>query len=987
MAGFTRRPDAWSKLACQPYGNSVEARALAADYKLDGLTVHRIYDKENKGDVRIAFVYESEEEDCAKIVARCAQRALLNHSTKTLEAIYAIKIPDCKDYFAVTCDYLYAIDPDVVIVVSRDVMLKLNPPKKYDGVDVLQLINRLHTLRWDDLDYPTVVTLPDNDVLARTEDGKVAKEAATRLGEWVDAITVALRQRNLYTISLAKYTYDIIDTLDKFEQFMDLLYDAPVVSIDTETDNLNRIVNKLGTIQFAFDAHKAWVLPFFHPESPFSEKELKYIASELREYFERAKPVLHIYANAKFDLIQVVRDLKLRWVNHDCWDIQRGEYLKNENRKFRIVKLIRAVTGKDRLSAYALAQLALEYGCTAYLTSNMGKDDRANIFGTPLKHVSEYGGLDVCIPFQIYKFQKKEFESRGPAYRRSPTVLTKQINSMIRAFVEMELTGLPVDKAYLVKEVASEGAFVKARKQAREEIYATEAVRKANSILLKNTVGPDLFGRNDVDNWVFDIDKVEHQCLLFFDVLELEPVKIGKSGNPSVDKAFKEKYAPLDDSGKLLEDIAVPEVAMFRDYSELKHLYNSFLKGFLNKFYENPDMRKDGRLRPSFKDLDIVTGRAGAEKPSLQQVPSRSKLAKAIKRQFIALEGQLFVKADFIAHEVKNWAIASREMKLADTFIKTLQKRKQFRLLKVVDDPKVWEDEFKMLDLHRINCGLFFGVAPKDVTKQMRGKVKTLVFGTVYGMSAIRLAITLKISEEEAQELIDILFDRFPDGTLYITSTHEFGAKYLTVSSGIGRVRHLWGYLHTNFGVYGAMDRRGVNSRIQSVASDEGFEGNFQTQKLRWNLFWSQALPLRFRLSNAVHDSLESLSNIETVPVAAYLIEHGFTTCVHRSYLENYGMDFSEVCALEMDFECGPNLGDMQEWNYRPEELRRIVYESVKWQRDNLNHKVGKDTLRKFEDNLDMIHELRCGELRKMPANGVNMHIALTRKLAKEVAF
>lgn len=1461
---YPRKIDHWGKLQCLPYGNSADARTVAAEHKLDdGLQVHRIFDKDDNSDagaVRIAFVYESDEEDCAKIVARCAQRTLLNHKVNKLEYIYAIKVPEHESYFAIVCDYLYAIEPDVVIVVSRDIMRKLNPPKAYDGVDMLQLINRLHTIRWDDVDYPTVVTMPDNEVLMCTEDGKVAKEAASRLGEWVGALTVALRKCNLYTIDVANYTYETITTLDRFEVFMDALYAAKLVSIDTETDNLNRIVNKLGTIQFAFDGDKAWVLPMHHPESPFSPKQMEYICGELREYFEHVKDTLHIYVNAKFDLIQLFRDLKLRWYAADTWDCQGGEYCLQENRKFRTVKLVNWTTGKDVLSAYSLAQLTLEYGCTAYLSGNMGKEDRGNIFGTPLKDVSQYGGKDTVIPFQMYHLQMQEFQSRGPAYRRCATIVRKQFSSMIRSFVEMESTGMLVDKAYLIKEVASEGAFVKARKQARDEIYAMESVIAANALLVQRDVGPDLFGRNAVDNWVFDIDKTEHQCLLFFEVLKLEPVKIGKSGNPSVDKAFKDKYAPLDDSGKLLEDIAVPEVAMFRDYSELKHLYNTFLKGFLEKFYDNIDMRKDGKLRPSFKFLQIVTGRTGAEKPSLQQVPSRSKLAKAIKRQFIAAEGQLIIACDASAAEVRNWGIASNEPNMIRSFGNILQKRKEFRLLDTVADPKAWEDTFKALDPHRQNCltgdalvdsdrgllrmddprlegamvmgrlgpakvakhicngerpvyelktkggrcikvtayhqfpvfdrnkgeftwkplraikaedyvmwrhdviehtstlklmlkhypnrvkggitkhiklprkmtpelayfiglvlsegsirksysyldgndskspwtgveftnsdpilldvfeqglrlfglehkrvlkakkgkecrivgvgtkhtkdafkicagstdlvymldqlgvqketqkeglpchsislpwaileaddkckiaflsaymdgdgcatrktypcwsttskamvqglallaqsvgietrviygsgkgrygivhtvnivgdiadtarilnacmlskqipgedyrkgrwllpadywrkgmrpikrgaknipiwkakdgteftdakstannylekvdhlnfydtyahiervkkvlrrinpiytkkwkaiqdnnwngdqvasieyigkekvydlsiaegydpsftanglvvhncKLFYGVEPLDVPKSMRSKVKTLVFGTVYGMSAMRLAITLKITEEEAQELIDLLFEKFPDGTLYITETHATGAKYLTVVSGIGRVRHLWGYLHTNYGVYGAMDRRGVNSKIQSIASDEVCEGNYQTQRLRWHYFWSQDLPLRFRIGNAVHDSSVAYSNIATIPIVTYLMEHGYTTAVYQSYLENYGMEFP--VGLEMDFEIGANYGDMEGWNYRPETLRSTVEKAVKWQQDNLGYKVGKDAMAKFEHNLELIDDLRCQELRKLPANGVNTYMALTRKLAKECRF
>jgi DNA polymerase I-like protein with 3'-5' exonuclease and polymerase domains len=660
-----------------------------------------------------------------------------------------------------------------------------------------------------------------------------------------------------------------------------------------------------------------------------------------------------------------------------------GEMVLDENRKFRTVRLINAAAKKDVLSAYSLAQLTLEYGSTAYLETNMGKSDRDAIFRQPLDHVSEYGVVDVVIPFQIYKFQMTEIKRRGGPYLKLPMLVEKQLSSMIKSFVEMELTGLPTDRYYLTKEVSSGGAFQEAREKARKEIYAMESVKKANRILVDKYHGADLFDRAPEDNWVFDIDTVEHQQLLFFDVLKLQPTAYGKSGVPSVNKAFKEKHAPFGDDGKLLEEIAVPEVAEFRLYAELKHLYSSFIKGFHEKLYSDDDMRFDGRLRPEFIFLTIVTGRSGARKPSLQQVPSRSKLAKPINRQFVSPEGTIFLKSDYIAQEVKNWMLVSNEGVLARIFIQTMVKRREFRLADVIDDPKMWDNVFKELDLHRQSAQHFFGIPAIDVTKELRTRVKTLVFGTVYGMSPYRLSITLSISVEDAEELQRTLFDKYPDGSRYIAEMHEQAREHLYITSAIGRIRHLWGYLHTDFGVYGAMDRRAVNSAIQSLASDEGFEGCVQTQRLRWELFHSQDIPLRFSIANMVHDSSFSMTELHTAPIAAYLTEHGFTTMVHKAYKEYYGFNF--IVGLELDFELGGTLGDMYAWNYRPETLDTAFEKTVKWQRDVMNYKVPDSTFDKFYTNADIIRELRESELRSQPENGVGMHMALTKKIAREL--
>jgi DNA polymerase I-like protein with 3'-5' exonuclease and polymerase domains len=979
------KPDVWNHY--QLVDISAKYTHLTGENSNVDVVAHRVRgdNAEHKDSVRIAFVYESEEETAAEIVSRCMYRATKEHSTYPLENLYILKLVDSPDYLQVLLAQIDSIKPDVIVVASDDVMRVIRPVSTiWATVDPYQLINRIHDMKWGEDTYSTVFTLSDYYTLLRTKEGKVAKESSTRLGEWVSALVNALRTRNLYTLDFSRYNYLVVNTLDKFEKLLDRMYEAELIGIDTETDNLNRVMNRLATIQFAFDDATAYVLPVFHPESPFTQEEAAYILQELKTYFERAKSATHIYANAKFDIIQLRRECKLQWYNHDVVDVQGALMLLDENRKFRDVKKLYGVTGKDKLSGYALAQLALEYGSTIYLETNMGKDDRSAVFKTPLKDVAEYGGVDVVILQQIYKFQLKEMASRGPAYSRTPVLLLKQIGHMILALVEMEMNGLPVDRMYLTKEVASGGAFIEARNQTKSELYALPAVVETNKRLLKN-VGSDLFGRENPDTWVFDIDKIAHQQMLFFDVLGLEPLTYGKDGLPALNKAFKDKYAPLDDGGRLVEEIAIPAVAGFRSYSELKHLYNSFLKGFYNKLHEEEDMRVDSRLRPNFMFLPIVTGRLGARKPSLHQVPSRSKLAKGIKRQFVTAQGRAFVEADFIAHEIKNWMLASKEHVLAGIFKNTLNLRKEFRLLDKIDDPAHWATEFKRLDLHNQSCKLFFGLDPLEVPKAVRTKSKTTTFGTIYGMSSFRLSKALNISEEEAQGLIDKLFATYPDGTLYIHQTHEFGKKYLVVSSGIGRVRHLWGYLHTDFGVHGAMDRRGVNSRIQSVASDEGVEGNYQTQKLRWKLFHSQNLPLVFTLDNMVHDSTTAETALQTIPVAAYLIEHGMTTMVHNAYRDNYGMEF--ITGLELDFKVGGSLGAMHEWNYRPEVLEDIFEKTVKWQKDEMRYNTPKDVYSKFYDNLDLITEVRNKELRRQPDTGVCTEVLLTRKLAREVAF
>lgn len=284
------------------------------------------------------------------------------------------------------------------------------------------------------------------------------------------------------------------------------------------------------------------------------------------------------------------------------------------------------------------------------------------------------------------------------------------------------------------------------------------------------------------------------------------------------------------------------------------------------------------------------------------------------------------------------------------------------------------------------NCGLFYGLKPEEVTKPIRSKVKTTAFGVLYGMAAPRLAATLKISEEEAQQLIDTLFEKFPDGSAYITITHKQAQTYLVCVSGIGRVRHMWGYLHTDRGVQGGMDRRGPNSMIQGISSEEGMEANYQLQWHMWHLFHKQDLPLEIEICNTVHDSTENISPIVHAPIAAYLIEHCGTTHIHRRFRKRYGLQFN--VGLEMEFEFGPSLGEMNDWNYRPEQLEQIVMKSQEWAHANLGHPMQTEKqMKAFRHNNDLLFKLRQEELMEMPRNGVGELMILDKHIARELAY
>lgn len=142
----------------------------------------------------------------------------------------------------------------------------------------------------------------------------------------------------------------VVDTIKKFDKMLKFLYAAEEVGIDTETDNLNRINNRIAIIQFSVSKKSAFVLPFYHFETPFTAKELKYIKGKLRRYFLTNKNRLHLYANANFDIPVIRVNFGFPFYRTPIWDVQAGEYcfhpdtyVSTEQGKIKICELVEMV--------------------------------------------------------------------------------------------------------------------------------------------------------------------------------------------------------------------------------------------------------------------------------------------------------------------------------------------------------------------------------------------------------------------------------------------------------------------------------------------------------------------------------------------------------------------------------------------------------------------------------------------------------------------
>src|SRR5690606_34407468 len=129
--------------------------------------------------------------------------------------------------------------------------------------------------------------------------------------------------------------------------------------------------------------------------------------------------------------------------------------------------------------------------------------------------------------------------------------------------------------------------------------------------------------------------------------------------------------------------------------------------------------------------------RLSSTDPNLQNIPIRTEEGRRIRECFIAAEGCRLVSADYSQIELRIMAHLCGDERM----------QRAFR---------------EGADIHRRTASELFGVAEGEVTRSQRDVAKTINFGILYGMSAFRLAREQHLSRQEAKDVIDRYFDRYP---------------------------------------------------------------------------------------------------------------------------------------------------------------------------------------------------------------------------------
>jgi len=223
-----------------------------------------------------------------------------------------------------------------------------------------------------------------------------------------------------------------------------------------------------------------------------------------------------------------------------------------------------------------------------------------------------------------------------------------------------------------------------------------------------------------------------------------------------------------------------------RDVAKLKSIVDSLI----------PMADADGRIHTTYNQMIAATGRLSSTDPNMQNIPIRTEEGRRIRQGFIVGTGyECLLTADYSQIELRIMAHLSQDQALAAAFSSGH-------------------------DFHAATAGRVFGVAPEEVTPELRSKVKAMNYGLAYGLSAYGLSQQLRISPDEARGYMDEYFEQFGGVRDYLRDIVAKARMDGYTQTMLGRRRYLPDLTSDNRQRREMAERMALNAPIQGSAAD-----------------------------------------------------------------------------------------------------------------------------------------------------------------------
>ena len=528
--------------------------------------------------------------------------------------------------------------------------------------------------------------------------------------------------------TLGKYAdnTEVITSKERFKEYIDKAIEAKIIALDTETNNsLDPITCKIMGLCLYVPNEKSVYIPVNHCDLSGVKLFNQLTEQDIAEQLIRLNDVKIIMHNAKFDMRVVYNTIGVKIPCY--WDTMIGAKLLDENEtRF----------GGNYTLKWQYAH-KVDHDSAVYNIETFFK-------GVDYGYVDPevfalYSATDAYATYRLYEYQLNEYMK--PDNKGIFNVFQNIEMAVLPAVADIEDAGVCIDFDFSKK--LSEKYHKKL-----DEVNA-----KLDSILSSYESEITRYKATHPDHKLSDpilISSSSQLATLLYDILKV----------PTVDK---EK--PRGTGEDILKKINLPLCKVILDYRELQKL----LTTYIDKLPEavNPKTKK---IHASFNQVGTDTGRFSSNEPNLQNIPSHN---KEIRLMFKASPGCVIVGGDFSQQEPRLLAHFSQDEHMINAY--NNNQDLYATIAAKVNNKTYWECMEHWED-----------GSPNPAGKKLRGHIKSVVLGIMYGRGVNSVAEQTGQTLEEAKKTIDGFYDGFPNVRKWIDETNAFAEKY-------GYVETLWG--------------------------------------------------------------------------------------------------------------------------------------------------------------------------------------------------
>lgn len=408
--------------------------------------------------------------------------------------------------------------------------------------------------------------------------------------------------------NITKHEHLLLDTDEKFLNYIEEIKNDPVVALDTETNGLSfKDQQQLVGLCIMGSNNVPAYVPVGHIDNITEELEENQVSKEcLKEGLNRLFKRKHKFVYHHYYYDAVVLYFVLGYIPPVDFDTMVASHLLNEN------------------ESHNLKDLFIKY----IMNGNEEVDKFAEVFGnTPFCYIpsdlgANYAAYDTYMTMKLYEFQLP-YLTKG-----TEDCKDYELKKIVDLFYEVEIPLLPILADMKIRGIEFD---FKRAKELHEKYtqLKDEAEKKLNSLI------PEPINYNSP----------KQVAELLYDKLNLPEVDGRKTDEATLSKI----------------DSAVTKAIL-----EVK-TYDKLLGSFIDKLTKQA--QEDGKIHCNLNSCGTKTGRLSSSEPNNQQIPSQY---GEIRNMFCAGGDKVLISCDYSKQEIVVAAFTSEDENLKEAFHKNL---------------------------------------------------------------------------------------------------------------------------------------------------------------------------------------------------------------------------------------------------------------------------------------------------------------------------